>query len=212
MNSRLKSPGGVYLITADMTDTNALCELTATLLKQPIALLQYRNKAADKQLQSFQAKALLTICRAAGVPLIINDDWRLAMEIGANGVHLGGTDAQPDFVRSQVGDDMLIGVSCYSDLVLAGHMSKQDVDYLAFGAVFASPTKPHAGTAALAVFGQAKALNKPLVAIGGITSDNSRQVLDAGADFIAVISGVYSAANPELALSAYLQTFSKASA
>ncbi len=210
MNSRLKTHKGIYLITPDQPDTGLLCAQVAQLLQQPIALLQYRNKTANSILQHEQASTLLKLCQNAKVPLIINDDWQLAKNIGADGVHLGAEDANPIWVREQIGSEMLIGVSCYNSFERAQTMAKMDVDYLAFGAMFTSITKPNAKHAELNLLSQAKSLNKPIVAIGGITPDNSASVLDAGADYIAVISSVFAAENPEHALQSYLKLFPKA--
>ena len=209
MPSRLKTRSGIYLITPDRSDTEALCRQVAALLAQPAALLQYRHKGADAALRHEQASALLPICRRAGVPLIVNDDWRLALDIGADGVHLGGSDADPATVRAAAGRDVIIGVSCYGDLERAAAMAALDVDYLAFGAVFPSPTKPLAPRAPLTLFAEANALGKPTVAIGGISPDNSGQLRAAGADFIAVISGVFDAPDPAAALTAYHLAFDK---
>ena len=210
MNSRLKTDRGIYLITPGQPDTGLLCAQIEQLLQQPIALLQYRNKTANSILQHEQAGALLKLCQNAKVPLIINDDWQLAKNIGAEGVHLGAEDANPNWVREQLGADMLIGVSCYNSFERAQSMAKLDIDYLAFGAMFPSATKPNARLAGLNLLTEAKSLNKPIVAIGGISADNSASVLDAGADYIAVISSVFAAENPEQALQSYLNIFPKA--
>ncbi len=207
MNSRLKTDKGIYLITPDQPDTGLLCTQVDLLLQYPIALLQYRNKAVNSILQREQAGALLKLCQDAKVPLIINDDWQLALEIGADGVHLGMDDAEPRLVRAQLGDKMIIGVSCYNSFERAQTMAVIDIDYLAFGAMFASNTKPNAKHATLSLLTQAKSLNKPIVAIGGITPDNSAEVIAAGADYLAVISGIFTAKNPEHALNSYLNTF-----
>lgn len=209
MPSRLSAPAGVYLITPDRTDTAALCRQVSALLTQPVSLLQYRQKHGDADLRREQATALRAISRDAGVPLIINDDWRLALDIGADGVHLGGDDAAPDSVRAAAGNALIIGVSCYGDLDRAARMAALDIDYLAFGAVFPSATKPLTPRAPLTLFAQAKPFGKPLVAIGGISPDNSGQLRAAGADFIAVISGVFDAPDPAAALTAYHHAFQK---
>jgi thiamine-phosphate pyrophosphorylase len=211
MNKRLKNARGLYLITPDCSDTTRLCVQVRALLQQPIALLQYRHKTANKTLRRQQAKALQALTVHVGIPLIINDDWQLAMDIGADGVHLGAEDADPAWVRTQVGTTMLIGVSCYNDLQRAKMLSQCDVDYLAFGALFPSPSKPNARQAPLAVLHEARKFQKPIVAIGGISLENSADVIAAGADFIAVISGVFSATNPSQALTGYLNTFPEAS-
>ncbi|HWR95614.1 MAG TPA: thiamine phosphate synthase [Arenimonas sp.] len=209
MNARLKNAGGIYLITPDTADTGRLCAQVDALLAQPVALLQYRNKTADAPLRREQATALQTLARQAGVPFILNDDWRLAVDIGADGVHLGAEDALPGLVRAQAGGRMIIGVSCYNDLPRARRMSREDVDYLAFGAVFASQTKPGAPQAGLDILREAKAFGKPMVAIGGISPDNGAQALAAGADYLAVISGIFSAADPQQALASYMNIFQR---
>ena len=213
MTSRLRQNTGIYLATPDTDDSTGLCRLLDTLLMQDVALLQYRNKTAGPLLRQTQAASLLAICRRHGVTMLVNDDWRLARDIGADGVHLGAADDDPQRVRAELGDGFVIGVSCYGDLERASLLSRQDVDYLAFGAVFDSPTKPAAAKAPLSVFREARSLGKATVAIGGITPDNCGAVRDAGADFIAVISGVFDAPDPAKALAAYHHSFSvKASA
>ena len=209
MPSRLENRRGVYLITPDLDDTRRLLALCEQLLTQPVALFQYRNKVAPAPLKRLQACALLESCRKAGVPLVINDDWRLAADIGADGVHLGMHDADPIAARQVLGSRALIGVSCYADMARARAAAALDIDYLAFGAVFPSPTKPLAPQAPLHLFAEARRLGKPTVAIGGITPDNSAQLRDAGADFIAVISGVFDAPDPSAALAAYHHSFSQ---
>jgi thiamine-phosphate pyrophosphorylase len=209
MNGRLKQTGGIYLITPDSADTDSLCAQVDILLRQPVALLQYRNKSADGGLRRQQAEALLAIARAAGAPLIINDDWRLAADIGADGVHLGAEDAAPGQVRAEVGKRMIIGVSCYNDLNRAERLRSEDIDYLAFGAVFSSMTKPAAAQAGLDILMAARRWDKPVVAIGGITPDNGREVLAAGADYLAVITGVFSDPDPENALANYVNLFQR---
>ena len=209
MPSRLENRRGVYLITPDLDDTRRLLALCEMLLKQPVALVQYRNQAAPAVLKRQQASALLASCRNAGVPLLINDDWQLAADIGADGVHLGRDDADPVAVRGALGSRALIGISCYDDIARARAAAALDVDYLAFGAVFPSPTKPLAPQAPLHLFAEARHLGKPTVAIGGITPDNSARLRDAGADFIAVISGVFDAPDPSAALAAYHHSFSQ---
>lgn len=209
MPSRLKNHHGIYLITPDTDDTGWLLAVTERLLQSPVALLQYRHKTAPLARREAQASALLSLCQQAKVPLLINDDWALAKAIGADGVHLGEHDADPAHARAALGRQAIIGVSCYNDLARATRLADLDVDYLAFGAVFASATKPQAPRTGLHVFGEARDLGKALVAIGGITPDNSGLLRAAGADLIAVISGVFHAPDPAAALAAYHHSFCK---
>ena len=104
---------------------------------------------------------------------------------------------------------MIIGVSCYNDLNRAERLRSEDIDYLAFGAVFSSKTKPAAAQAGLDILMAARRWDKPVVAIGGITPDNGREVLAAGADYLAVITGVFSDPNPENALANYVNLFQR---
>lgn len=190
------APGrGLYLITPDEADTARLLARVVPLLPWT-ACLQYRNKAADAALRNAQAPALLEACRAAGVPLIVNDEVGLAAAIGADGVHLGEHDCDPAAARQRLGTHALIGVSCYADIARAQAAATAGADYLAFGAFFASPTKPHARRATSTLLREAACFGLPRVAIGGITPDNARALVEAGADLVAVISGVFDAPDP----------------
>lgn len=197
---------GLYLITPDDNDTHRLLDRVRGVLGHA-ALLQYRNKIADAELRRTQVTALLPLCDSAGVPLIVNDDWSLCRDCGAGGVHLGEHDGDIDVARAPLGSDALIGVSCYDDPQRARHAVASGADYVAFGAFFPSPSKPKARRAALDLLRTAKPLGKPLVAIGGITPDNAPALLAAGADMVAVISGVFDAPDPIAAARAYAACF-----
>lgn len=197
---------GLYLITPDDNDTARLLACVEPVLGSA-ALLQYRNKSADRRLRFEQASALLAACRARAVQLIVNDDADIAGAIGADGVHLGEHDDDLETARSRLGDGAIIGVSCYDDLRRAEAAATSGADYLAFGAFFASPTKPRARRASPVLLEQSRGFGLPLVAIGGITKDNGRGVVDAGADLIAVISGVFDAPDPVSAAREYAALF-----
>lgn len=186
---------GLYLLTPDEPDSARLLARTVPLLPH-CSLLQYRNKAADAALRATQAALLLEACRAAGVPMIVNDDLALAAGLRADGVHLGEHDAGVAEARGRLGTGMLVGVSCYDDHRRAEHAARQGADYVAFGAFFPSPTKPAARRAAAALLRASAGLGLPRVAIGGITPDNAAQLVAAGADLVAVIGGVYDAPDP----------------
>ncbi|MEO6365559.1 MAG: thiamine phosphate synthase, partial [Luteimonas sp.] len=134
---------GLYLITPDERDTPRLLSRTHAVLGSA-ALLQYRNKSADGPLRLQQASAMLELCRSHRVPMIVNDDTDIAATIGADGVHLGENDDGLENARRHLGKDALIGISCYDDLQRAEGAARCQADYLAFGAFFASPTKPGA--------------------------------------------------------------------
>ena len=110
---------GLYLVTPDMADTASLVSRVAPLLPLGPRLLQYRNKSADAPLRRAQASALLSLCDKAGVPLLINDDWRLATELGAAGAHLGRDDGGLREAREAMGPAAILGASCYGDAGLA---------------------------------------------------------------------------------------------
>jgi thiamine-phosphate pyrophosphorylase len=189
------APRGLYLVTPDEADCARLSARVAPLL--PFAAwLQYRNKAADAALRSRQAAALQVLCAAAGVALIVNDDPALAAAAGAAGVHMGKGDGDIAAARVLLGADAIIGVSCYDDIERARAAAASGADYLAFGAFFPSPTKPGARHARPELLRQAAALGLPRVAIGGITPDNAPPLIAAGADLVAVISGVFDAPDP----------------
>ncbi len=197
---------GLYLLTPDEPDTARLLARTARLLEH-VALLQYRNKGAGPDLRRRQAAALASLCAAAGCPLVINDDVALAMEVEAAGVHLGEHDADPRAARGVLGPARIIGVSCYDSLERAEAAAAAGADYLAFGAFFPSPTKPAARRAVPALLQAAGRFGLPRVAIGGITPDNAPALVAAGADLVAVISGVYDAVEPVVAARAYAACF-----
>ncbi len=197
---------GLYLITPDDDDTQRLIARVGAVLEHA-ALLQYRNKSADSALRHTQAEALHALCAAHGVPLIVNDDLALARAIGAEGVHLGEDDGDVLAARTILGPDALIGVSCYDALDRARAAAAQGASYIAFGAFFPSFTKPLARRASFDLLHDSAALGLPRVAIGGITPDNVRFVIEAGADLIAVISGVFDAPDPAAAARAYRACF-----
>lgn len=198
---------GLYAITPDECDTRRLCECVDLVVGAGVAVLQYRNKAANAELRERQVRALQPICREHGVPLIVNDDWRLAATTGADGVHLGAEDGDVAVARARLGASALLGASCYDDLALAANAVAAGADYVAFGAFFPSPTKPHAPRASVQLLSNATGLGVPRVAIGGIRPDNARPLIASGASMIAVISGLFDAVDPAASVRAYLSCF-----
>lgn len=187
---------GLYAITPDMADTKLMLSQVERIIAGGARILQYRNKTSDKPHQYHQARQLQRLCKQTAVTFIINDDLEMAAELRADGIHLGQTDASLLQARAVLGSDALIGASCYNQVELARQASANGADYLAFGAVFQSLSKPDTVRAPLTLFSQARDLGLPLVAIGGITEKNARSVIRAGADAIAVINGLFSAADP----------------
>lgn len=206
MNASPSAPRGLYLLTPDKPETAQLLAQVASVLPHA-TWLQYRNKRADAALRRAQVQALLPLCRATGVPLIVNDDWRLAADLGADGAHLGEDDGELIDARAALGADAILGASCYDDITLAQRAVDAGASYVAFGAFFPSPTKPDARVARKSLLRDAEALGVPRVAIGGITPENARQLATAGADLVAVISGVFAARHPAAAAHAYRAAF-----
>ncbi|GAB3389430.1 thiamine phosphate synthase [Lysobacter fragariae] len=206
MNPRWKRRG-LYAITPDEPDTGQLLSRVETVLRAGATWLQYRNKAASDDLRAEQALALQPLCRGFEVPLIINDDWALAAAIGAGGAHLGQDDGELALARHDMGGGAILGASCYDQLRLARQAVFAGASYVAFGAFHPSPTKPNAPRATLELLREAASLPVPKVAIGGITPDNARPLVEAGADLVAVISGVFDAPDPAAATRAYLACF-----
>ena len=197
---------GLYLITPDDPDPSQLFARTRPLLAFA-SCLQLRNKAMDADALRVAGIALRSACKDAGVTLLINDDAALAAELGADGVHLGEHDGDIASARRLLRDDAIIGASCYDDIERARRLAAEGASYLAFGAFFPSPTKPNARRASLQLLRDSAHLGLPRVAIGGITPDNAPSLVDAGADLVAVISGVFDAPDPVAAARAYLSLF-----
>ena len=187
---------GLYAVTPDEPRTDILLSKVGEVLSGGASVVQYRNKTASPALRLEQGRALAALCGEAGAAFIVNDDLELALVIAADGVHLGADDGDLAEARRRLGQDKLLGASCYDRIELAEAAAKAGVDYLAFGSVFSSSTKPGAVRAPLAVFAEARRrFALPLVAIGGITLQNAPQVFAAGADAVAVISAVFDAAD-----------------
>ena len=202
---------GLYLITPDARDPSCLLERVLPLLPFA-ACLQLRAKSMDDSLLRDAGARLRETCADARVPFIVNDDARLAQELDADGVHLGEHDGGIAGARALLGENAIIGVSCYDDLERARTLTAQGADYLAFGAFFPSPTKPHARRASLDLLRDSAVFGLPRVAIGGITPDNAGPLVAAGADLLAVISGVFDAPDPIKAARAYLSCLQDESA
>jgi thiamine-phosphate pyrophosphorylase len=183
---------GLYAITPETMGGEHLRSTVLQALEGGIAVLQYRRKS---RASPDEARSLATLCRSRGVPFIVNDDIALALECGADGVHLGRDDGVLAAARSRL-PGMLLGASCYDSIDAARTAVASGADYVAFGSVFDSPTKPAAVRAPLTLFRTARPLGVPLVAIGGITLANTPTLLAAGADAVAVITDLFEAPDP----------------
>ena len=181
---------GIYAITP-----NKILELDAVekaMVMHKISILQYRRKTTDASIKLNEAKQLQQLCLRHNTLFIINDDINLAQKINADGVHLGTDDASILTARQQLGDDAVIGVSCYNDIKLAKTAQNKGANYVAFGALFPSSTKPNALYCSLEIISQAKkVLTIPVVGIGGIDFNNQHQAFDAGCDAVAMINALF---------------------
>ena len=185
---------GLYAITQHDCFGRALIDAAEAALTGGAVWLQYRAKpSADLD----AALALQQRCRQAGALFIINDDVELAASIGADGVHLGRDDLSVQDARARLSQETVIGVSCYNSLERAAELTAQGADYLAFGSLYPSPTKPDAVHCPVETLTRARQFDRPVVAIGGMTLERAPEVIAAGADLIAVISDLFDAEDIE---------------
>ncbi len=202
---------GLCAVTVDDPLLPRLSALVKAALDGGAPFVQYRNKMASRPLRRAQAAEMLRICRASGAKLIINDDVWLAVEIGADGAHLGRDDAPGGSLaaaRDALGPKRILGVSCYNELARGEEAAAAGADYIAFGSMFSSRTKPAAVRAPLELLGEAKRrFGLPVAAIGGITLDNAPEVIAAGADMIAVVSDLFDAMDIKARAEAYGRFF-----
>jgi len=193
MTTPARLPAGLYGITPEWDDTDRLLDAIRAAARGGMRVLQLRRKTVSLPYKHLQARD-------------VDDHWRLALECGADGVHLGRDDGDLAAVRASAGPGLLIGASCYDEIDRARLALQAGADYIAFGAVYPSPTKPQAVRAPLALLGQGRRLAEAMpaprpavVAIGGITPDNAAPVVEAGADAIALVTGLFEAPDVEAA-------------
>lgn len=189
-------PPGVYAITPDGLPAEAIRLGVLRLLEAGIRLLQLRSKHLDTAARAGLARALLPACHAHGVPLIVNDDLDLAERVGADGVHLGRNDGSLARARARLGPGAVVGASCYADFDRALAAADEGASYVAFGAVYPSPSKPAAPPAPVELFRRWTRADVPAVAIGGLDADNAGPVLAAGARWVAMIGALWQAPDP----------------
>lgn len=199
---------GLYAVTPDEADTDLLLSKVEAALQGGINVLQYRNKKASHKLLTQQARAILPLCRQYNVPLIINDSVKLCLTLDADGVHIGADDGNLVEIRTRLGAGKILGASCYNRFDLALSAQQAGANYVAFGACFASSTKPNAPVAGLDLFKLAQAqLKIPAIAIGGITLTNASLAIEAGASSIAVINAIFNARDVKLTTQKFTQLF-----
>ncbi|WP_426190756.1 thiamine phosphate synthase [Massilia sp. DWR3-1-1] len=194
MNNRT----GLYLVTPDWDDTDRLLACSEQALAAGVAMLQYRHKGASAALRRRQAGELLALCRRYDTPLVINDHLALCLELGADGVHVGGTDAGVAAARAQLGAAAIVGASCYGERALAAGAAADGASYVAYGGFYPSRVKQYAVSTQADIVDWSKArIALPLVVIGGMTAANAAPLVGRGADMVAAISSVYGA--PDIA-------------
>ena len=200
---------GLYAIAdPEVIPAGKLLAQVRLALRGGARLVQYRNKGPAGDTSLHELRELRELCRACRVPLLVNDDVALALAIDADGVHLGRDDESVASARTLLGRGRLIGASCYNDLRLAEEARAQGADYVAFGSFHASPTKPGTVRASPTLLVQARRqFDLPIVAIGGITPENGALLIDAGADALAVISGLFAQTDIVAAAARYSRLF-----
>lgn len=202
---------GLYAITPDALGRDALCERVRDALSGGAQVLQFRRKHTAPTEVLTEARLLADLCRAAGRVFIVNDDPALAAECGAHGVHLGRDDGGVAAARRIMGDGFLVGVSCYDDLDRARRAADDGADYVAFGSFFSSRVKPGAVRPPVDLLTRAKAaVALPVVAIGGITTQNAGTLIEAGADAVAVISDLFDAGDVRARAERFARLFAAA--
>lgn len=183
---------GLYAITDSNLIGKRLVESVEAAILGGVVVVQYRDKFGDHARRVDEAIALQRLCRRHNVLFIVNDDLELAAQIGADGLHIGQDDGSLNTARQHLGAEAIIGVSCYNRFELAQAAEKAGADYVAFGRFFASNIKPDAIGANIELLARARdEIDVPVVAIGGITAENGAQLIDAGADLLAVISDIF---------------------
>ncbi len=185
-----KKISNIYAITPNTSLDPTL--IKRVIIEHRISILQYRHKINDDNIKLKEAYALRLLCLKHNILFIINDDINLAEKTHANGVHLGKDDGSIQQARQQLGDTAIIGISCYDDIDLALQTQNQGANYVTFGALFNSRTKPNAPHCPLSLITKAKQiLSIPIVGIGGIDFHNQQQAFDAGCDAVAMINTLF---------------------
>ena len=202
---------GLYVITdASLHRGEALEQAVSRAIAGGAKVVQYRDKGDDARRRAAEAAALVRVCRRHGVAMIVNDDIELALASGADGVHLGRDDAPLSAARRRLGPRRIVGVSCYNLPARAESAQRDGADYVAFGSMFRSSTKPDAARADISTIRSVRPrIHLPIVAIGGITPQNGASLLDAGVDLLAVVRGVFGNDDPAESAREYTQLFDR---
>jgi len=185
-------PCQLYLISPLEVGGDFPAQLEAALSAGPVAAFQFRVKNVDQHEAAALAEPLQAICAAHDIAFIVNDSVALAKRLKADGVHLGQGDGDVSEARELLGRDAQIGVTCHNSRHLAMEAAEAGADYVAFGAFYPTQTKAVEHIADLDTLQKWSLVTEvPCVAIGGITADNAKLLIDGGADFIAVNNAVW---------------------
>lgn len=206
----MTAPCRLYLITPPEIETEAFAGALAEALGAgDVASLQLRLKEASDQDVRRAARALMPLCHAHDVAFIVNDRPDIAAEVGADGVHIGQQDGDYRSARGLMGKSRIVGVTCHESRHLSMEAAELGADYVAFGAFYPSATKQAKTSADLDILEWWNEIMEiPCVAIGGITVDNCAPLVKAGADFVAVSSGVWNhAKGPAAAVREFNELF-----
>lgn len=210
MTSKLR---GLYAITPEYSDGTRLLADVEAAFAGGCRVVQYRDKTSAMPERVTRARALRELTRRYDARLLINDDLALSFLVAADGVHLGKDDGNLMAARALLGPNRILGASCYADFAAAQAADAAGVDYVAFGAVYPSPTKPNAALASRNLFFDAKIrLTAASCAIGGITLENAPPLIAAGTDLLAVITDLFSAPDITARAAAYQRLFEEHSA
>src|SRR5574341_705719 len=203
---------GLYVITdKKLIPRDRFIETVEKAIRGGAKIIQLREKDTPEEEIIKLGKGLLEITRRYGIPLIINDSPKIAKKVGADGVHLGRGDPGIFEARKLLGSEAVIGVSCYGEIERGLRAEREGADYVAFGALFFTPTKPDRKPTPFEVLREAKRriIKIPVFAIGGITKENAQLVLETGVDGLAVITAVFSSPDPEEAARSLAEFFEK---
>jgi thiamine-phosphate pyrophosphorylase len=204
---------GLYVVTDDRLDQDVLIARLDAAIRAGADVVQFRDKRDDRAAVASVGRRVAECCRAAGALFIVNDDAQLAVDLNADGIHVGQDDASPVEVRAIVGPNQIIGLSV-SHLPEADEAAANpNIDYIGFGALFHTPTKPDAEPAGPDMLAEArKRVAFPIVGIGGITAENLAPAFAAGADSVAVVSAIFSASDPAAATRGLIAAIARARA
>lgn len=200
---------GLYVLTdARLHDYASWPERVEQVILGGAKIIQLRDKSlSDDKLQPI-ALLIQEVCRFYNTPVFMNDRIHLARKLAFDGVHIGKHDTSMRAAREYLGNNVMIGISCYRSIHQALQASKAGADYVAFGRMFTSQTKPSSPRCSLGIIRQAKNIcTAPVVAIGGIDANNVQHIIRSGADMAAVTHAVFNASDPQQAANKITQKY-----